>query len=322
MNLPPELLDEIICNLASDVSSLRRCSLVAKSWVHPSRKWLFKDIFISKDAHRRCLGGILPEDVELLRGVRSFTYIFDRSAWFNWNTTPSQYRIDSLRHYLPSLHCLNDLGLIYIFLGPEVPQQIRLFSAFQHTLRSLSIGCCHTTPNALITLINYSPLLINLDLRRLTYEGDGGPALQLSRPLRGKLTVADCETKDQVLFKRLSDPPLELDELLLFRVNAPIFYEDVIGAHGGSVKRLKMSHCIRGQERTPSNSQIFPLLIRSINPHQGLFRPSLIAENSANYGFPSKPRYTTKYHSSHPLPQLISRRLSFQYGMNSRGRVT
>jgi len=46
MNLPPELVDEIIFNLASDVQSLHSCSLVAKSWTLPSRKWLFKDVII------------------------------------------------------------------------------------------------------------------------------------------------------------------------------------------------------------------------------------------------------------------------------------
>jgi len=237
MSLPPELIDKIVYNLTSDVQSLHSCSLVAKSWIHPSRRWLFKDVLISGDTHQRWLDRISPTNVELLHHVRSFTYTSDRNVWGG----VTQYRIDSFHLYLPSLCSLESLGLSSMSLGPDVPQQIGLFSTFQHTLSSLCLSSCHITSSALITLINYFPLLANLDLQSLTYTVVDGPVPRLSRPLRGRLVIADCKSAHRALFNKLSNPPPELDELALRRVDLPIFYDAVLGTHGGSTKSLKMT---------------------------------------------------------------------------------
>ena len=249
MSLPPELIDMIVCNLAPDILSLRRCSLIAKSWTYPSRKWLFKNVVISARTHQLWLDRISPGNVELLRNVRFLAYIFNKRAWDR--IMPSLCRIDSLSYYLPSFHHLEKLELSCMLLGPKVPQQIGLFSAFQHTLSALSLCGCRATSNALIAIVNYFPLLIDLHLWRLTRERDGKPVLRLSRPLRGRLAITDCETEDRGLFNKLSDPPPELDELTLCRVYAPTFYNAILGAHGGSVKCLEMSKCdIRGKGKS------------------------------------------------------------------------
>ena len=246
MELPPELIDEIIHYLATDVRSLRSCSLIARSWMYPSRKWLFKDVFISRKTHQPWLNRISARDVDLLRNVRTFTYVYDDTV--QNGITP--YRIDSLYRYLPSFRHLERLGLSSMFLGPEVPQQIGIFSAFQHSLSSLSLTSCYITSGALITLINYFPLLMRLGLQSATHEVNGEPVPQLSRPLRGTLAITCCRTQDRALFDKLSNPPPELDELVLNQVHMPTFYNCIIGAHGGSVRRLKLNGKIRGQDRT------------------------------------------------------------------------
>lgn len=243
MNLPPELIDEIIRYLASDVLALRRCSLVAKSWTHPSRKWLFKEVRICRKTHQMWLDTISARNVELLRNVRDFTYVLDNTV--RNGITP--YRIDSLYRYLPSFRRLERLGLSSMFLGPEVPQQIGIFSPFQHTLSSLIISSCYITSTALVTLINYFPLLAHLNLQTLTHEVNGEPVPQLSRPLRGTLNIVCCKTRDLALFDNLSNPPPELDELVLYHVHMPIFYNCFIGARGGSTRRLKLSGSIEVQ---------------------------------------------------------------------------
>ena len=248
MNLPPELIDEIIRNLASDVRSLRNCSLVARSWTYPSRKWLFKYVLVSKDTQQLWLSRISPTNVGLLRNIRSFTYVFDPC---NGRTRTTHYLIDPLCPYLPSFRRLRRLGLHSALLGVEVPQKIGLFSAFQHSLSSLSFNGCRVTPSALITLINHFPLLARLALRHLTCEADGEPIPELSRPLRGTLRITNCRTLDLALFDKLSNPPPELGRLILRQVQLSDFYECIVGAQGGSVKYLKMDgHGVRGRERT------------------------------------------------------------------------
>lgn len=64
-----------------------------------SRKWLLKDVFITKSTYQLWLDRTPPEEVELLRNVRSFTYISVDKMWDEM----TYYRIDSLHHYLPSL---------------------------------------------------------------------------------------------------------------------------------------------------------------------------------------------------------------------------
>ena len=263
MDLPQELIDEITCNLASDIPSLLSCSSVAKSWIYPSRRWLFKDVLVSRGTRQRWLDRISPTNVELLHNIRSFTYITDSNAW---GGNPL-YRIysSSFHRYLPSLCRLENLGLHAMSLGPDVPQQIGLFSTFQYTLSSLRLRDCRVTSNALITLINYFPLLADLDLWSVDYAAVSEPAPRLSRPLRGRLGIAYCGSEDRALFNKLSNPPPELDELVLYWVDMPTFYDAILGVHGGSVKCLKMTDSGGYKRRMSCNPQIFPTLTRNTN---------------------------------------------------------
>ena len=45
--VPQDLVDEILDHLADDVATLRSCSLVAKSWIHPSRSHIFNNVFFT-----------------------------------------------------------------------------------------------------------------------------------------------------------------------------------------------------------------------------------------------------------------------------------
>jgi len=182
----------------------------------------------------RWVGRILRGNVELLRNVRSFRYPHDSDARF------APYWIASLHLYLPSLCRLESLGLYSVLFKSDILQTIGIFSAFRQTLSSLSLVECRTTSNALITIINYFPLLVNLDLQALTRKTDRVPVSQLSRPLRGRLVIADCGTNNRAPFDKLSNPSPELDELILRQVHMPIFYDCLVGVNGGSVKHLEM----------------------------------------------------------------------------------
>lgn len=45
--VPQELVDEILDHLSKDTTTLRSCSLVAKSWIYPSRRHLFTTLFLT-----------------------------------------------------------------------------------------------------------------------------------------------------------------------------------------------------------------------------------------------------------------------------------
>jgi hypothetical protein len=47
--IPQELVHEILDHLADDTVTLRSCSLVARSWTHPSYRHIFNNVFFSAE---------------------------------------------------------------------------------------------------------------------------------------------------------------------------------------------------------------------------------------------------------------------------------
>ena len=266
MNLPPELLDEIIGHLPLDEpQTLRNCSLVAKSWVYPSQKRLFATVRISSRDYHLWKDRISPAKIEPLHHVRSLTYILDTTARFR----PPEYHIDSLSNYLPSFRRLKKLVLSSICLQSGIPQQLENFGPFQHKLSSLSLWSCHVSSGALVTIVNYFPNLVDLQLCVLTLKEDGEPIPPLSRPLRGRLDIQQFWNDDLSLLDHLSDPPPELDELVVFGyVRMPVAYDRVVTTYAGSVKRLEL---LRGFVRMYYISQVLPHCFPMLRPelHSG-----------------------------------------------------
>lgn len=81
MHLPQELLEEILSYLPlddeQDEQSLRNCSVVARSWVNPSRRRLFKMVGIRNEGIQLWLANVPSTNEGLLQHVRSFSYIID-----------------------------------------------------------------------------------------------------------------------------------------------------------------------------------------------------------------------------------------------------
>ena len=139
MDLPQELIDEIIDNIPpNDRKSLRSCSLVAKSWVYPSRRRIFRSVDISGAA---CLGSWLdkipPTNIEILQHVHSLTY---RIANTPGSPHPS---IDFLRDYSPSFRQLEHLTFLSGFLGVPSASLTEIgtlpYPAFQRTVSHLCL---------------------------------------------------------------------------------------------------------------------------------------------------------------------------------------
>lgn len=182
MNLPLELLDEILSYLPSDDKqgkrSLRNCSLVAKSWVNPSQRRLFETVEIWERNLWSWLINISPENEGLLQHVRSLSYTRVRQRY----SLEPEYTIRAFGGYLQSFQQLRHLSLSSIRIPSAISNQIKVFSAFQHTLSRLSFEDCSITISALATLIGYFPSLDHLDLIDPLYNTHGPPAVPISRP--------------------------------------------------------------------------------------------------------------------------------------------
>jgi hypothetical protein len=200
MNLPPELLDEIIGHLPiNNQQKLRDCSLVAKSWIYPSQKRLFKSVEIEPRNLSSWQDSISRTNVVLLGHVRILRY------------EASELAHCALRHYFPSFRQLRHLTLVSTRLS-SLPQQIELFSAFQHTLSAICLRNCSIPGNAFVTLINHFPHLVRLGLRSLDFCKEDGPILPLSRLLLKRLYVSALSTESLDFLGELSKQGLRFEE--------------------------------------------------------------------------------------------------------------
>jgi len=332
MNLPYELFDEILSYIPlDDKRSLQNCSLVAKSWVNPSRRRLFEMVHIraktllawqtnitppddwdlhyvqlafqlwldsippansglseyiqwllrlwGADAphrghvsdrlpqflrsllrqlrdvippvddgllhHVRSLlqslqDTIAPEDVELLHHVRSLSY---SAAPRDWGDVRPEYFIGVLRDSYPSLHQLQHLSLSSISLSTSTPQEVGMFSAFQHTLSRLSLTSCDFVINTLVSLIDYFPNLNHLDLTRPLPLVDVKPVRPLSRPLLGQLHISKAYEGRFSILDQLSEIGLAPDEIVLDGPSSVSLdtLGCVVDAVGERVKCLRLS---------------------------------------------------------------------------------
>lgn len=234
--LPQELIDEIIVRVPPE--SLRSCSLVAKSWIYPSRRRLFETVNVVPEAKFwMWLKCISPTNVKLLQHVRSLSCLIDSSPCRRTG------RIYFLRNFLPSLPRLGHLLLSSGRL--ESVTQIGAPLAFQHTLKHLSLYRCQVTISALVTIINYFPNLDRLDLNNLSHEVDRQPVPSLSRT-PPKLFVTERNPRDEFgildqfvgLQPQCDEVSIELDARL-----APLLTQRVIDGVGASVKCLKLKTC-------------------------------------------------------------------------------
>ena len=192
MSLPRELVEEILSHLQvhgkRGQQSLRNCSLVAKSWINPSRRRLFETVVIRTRDRQSWLDKISPSNTELLRHVRSFC--FSGSAPQEGPDSLAQFTdIEDLYVYFPSFSRLHTIGLSETHVSSKVPEQIEMFSSCQQVLSSLTLATVSLPWRSFIALIDYFPNLRNLELSSLSFEDDNRNPAPLSRPLRGKLCV-------------------------------------------------------------------------------------------------------------------------------------
>jgi len=242
MDLPPELLDEIISYIPpDDHQSLRNCSLVAKSWIYPSRRRIFKTVIIWRETRLKSwLDVISPANVEVSQHIRSLTCKIANPP------DSSRPSIKLLNDYLPSFGQLEHLIFFLGFLPPLT--RIGACSAFQHTLSHLSLRCCKVTVNGVVTFVNYFHNLAHLELADLSRIKDDQPAPPFSRPLQ-KLTVMElCTDSALIVLDQLMGlrPQCEEVAISIYWASCPTLAQRVIDGVEASVKRLNLNSNLAG----------------------------------------------------------------------------
>ena len=218
MTLPQELVDDILVYLQHDKQALRNCSLVAKSWAHPSQKLLFASIYLTPKIYETRLENASPMSTEVLRHVRTLTC----RGFFPFGIPHSDY--------FRSLHHLQHLTLREIReIGPDTPN---LFLAFHDTLSSLFLDWVHLTWSTFVGLIDCFPNLRGLHFHRSSLKTDHSPVPPLSRLLRGKLYLLVFVESDLSTFSRgIAGLELEYDQLeIIYTHSDPSHVQHILSA--------------------------------------------------------------------------------------------
>lgn len=250
LELPPELLDEIISHVPLDgEESLRNCSLVAKSWIHPSRRRLFESVDIWGNKRSKLwFDTISPTNSGVLQHVRSlFCQITDASHSPGVPTSS----FDLIRDYSLSFRQLRRLTLFSGYLPSFT--QIGTTPTFQRTLSHLCLWCCHVTVSALVTFVNYFPSLARLDLVELSHKAGGQPAPPFSRPLE-KLSITEFGTDGSLgLLDQLMELRPECDQVTVgvFWSLCPSLAQRVVDGVEASIKCLSLESDLAGSYCVP-----------------------------------------------------------------------
>ena len=246
-DLPQEVLDEIISHLPSgDLHSLQYCSLVAKSWIYPSRRRLFEFIPPLQEATLwSWLNYVSPKNVELLQHVRAISVVIADPLPDQRSGAPTDFP-----HNGSSLFpCLKRL-VLYSGTSPSVAR-LGVSLASQRTLVYLALYRCRLTISTLATLINHFPNLVHLQLLSLYHDVDDDPISALSRPLQNlSANEADYCDEPSVLDQLLELKPQCVGVTIsVFPYLAPSLTQRIIDGVEETVKCLNLRVLLRCKRR-------------------------------------------------------------------------
>jgi len=244
MDLPPELVDEIISHVApDDMESLRNCSLVAKTWVYPSRRRLFETVNTCQAVHLELwLGSISPTNISVLQHVRFLCCRISNPPTPCGMMDPADLPGD----YSPSFRRLERLTLT---VGSFVSLTQIGTPGFRYSLSYLCLWYCRVKVSAIVACVDYFPNLLHLDLcNSRSDKADDQPIPPLPRPLR-KLTVTNSFPGDapDLIYQFMELRPQCVEVTVeTSSFSSSSFTQRIIDGVAASVKRLNLEHSFSG----------------------------------------------------------------------------
>ena len=190
--VPQELIDEILDHLAKDTRTLHSCSLVAKSWIYPSRRHLFSTLFLTANDVTKW-SKIFPNPEDSPAG-----HVRDLSFCFIHTDVPINFA-----HRIS--YFSNVRGLTLIGRVATDPSFITALGPLPPTTRSVDITFSRVLPTHIVSVIQQLPNLDNLSLMSAEWDGAIPPGTgklirsRLSGKLRLRRKLAHCDLLNMLL---------------------------------------------------------------------------------------------------------------------------
>ena len=190
MDLPQEIIDEIIDNLAFDLPTLKSTSLVRKSWTHRSRRRLFYHVQINSLSHLEKWSLSIPSDPN---GIASYPRVILLS------NDPPRFWVEPTNLYSFSDHFCSFSGVEQLVISGLEPTKFdvtstpRYFGNFAATVRSLELRTAIGAPASLLSFICAFPLVDDLAIELFNDREDREEVVHpLPGPsFKGKLRLLD-----------------------------------------------------------------------------------------------------------------------------------
>jgi hypothetical protein len=176
--LPHELFDEILDHLAKDTRTLQSCSLVAKSWIYPSRRHLFNTLFLTATDVTKWKKTFPNPEGSPAGHVRDLSFCFIQSD------VPIDFA-DRIPYFS------NVRGLTLIGRVATEPSFITALGQLPPTTRSVDITFSKLLPTHIVSVIQQLPNLENLSLMSAEWDGaiPAGTGKLIQSRLNGKLRL-------------------------------------------------------------------------------------------------------------------------------------
>ena len=190
--VPQELVDEILDHLAKDRKTLQSCSLVAKSWIHPSRRHLFDALFLTANDITKW-NKTFPNPEHSPAG-----HVRDLSFCFIQPDVPINFA-DRM------LYFSNVRGLTLVGRVATDPSFISALGPLPPTTRSVDITFSRVLTAHIVSVIQQLPNLDNLSLMSAEWGGAIPPGTgqliqsRLSGKLRLRRKFAHCDLLNMLM---------------------------------------------------------------------------------------------------------------------------
>jgi hypothetical protein len=162
MEIPQDIIDNVIAAVGDDTHSLKQCSLVSSSFLLPSRKQLFSTITISSDETCQGIHQFLVQNPVIQSFVKSIIIMDSErseyySLWMNSASLLAILRLPFCR--LDSFAIINYLGWSWNFFSSEMKDALSNI-ILSSTLKFLYLSYIANLPIAFLLQITHLKTLV------------------------------------------------------------------------------------------------------------------------------------------------------------------
>ena len=210
MDLPQEIIDEVIDNLAFDFATLKSTSLVRKSWTHRSRRRLFYFVSIDSLSRLEQWSLSISSDPE---GIASYPRVILLSHDTPGPSWVKPANLDRFYDHFRSFSGVERLVISGLSTTKFDAASIsHYFGNFTATVRSLEL---RTAVGAAASFICAFPLVDDLEIE--LPSGNNGEVMDLASVprFRGKFRLLDMFCESSPLVETLCTLPLPFHTILV-----------------------------------------------------------------------------------------------------------